>query len=152
MTLLEITQILEEMRQVPGFEPGLAYIAPLETIRAAYNGCGPERWPAEWRDRLDALTAIYAPAVLVHDLDFGESDGTESGLTAANARFHRNLKAIFRHHYPLFSLRILSYSYRLERARAKAIMLTLIVCTTAPLTRRAWREAFERRLDVCSRC
>lgn len=152
MTILEINQLLDEMEAIPGFEPGVANLVSYDTIKAAYNGCGPERWPQSVRDSLDLLTAIFAPAVLVHDLDFHFSDGTDACLDSANARFRRNLEAIFHHHYPLVSLRILSPAYRLERAKAKALMLVLAACTTRQLTAKAWREAHERNLAVMSMC
>ena len=145
MTILEVQEILDEMAKIPGFEPGLAATASLERIRAAYNGCGPERWPQGVRDKIDEETAMFAPAVLVHDLDFDESDGTEERLHEANERLHRNTKCIVRHRYPLWTTRMLNPAYRLRRAKAVGIMLVINAATSDMLTRKAWLEAHAKR-------
>ena len=145
MTILEVTEILEEMKGIPGFEPGYANVASIETIKNAYNGCGPERWPSDIRERLDEKTRLYAPSILVHDLDFEESDGTDEKLHEANERFHRNNRRIFDFHYPLWSLMMFRPSYRIERAKAFAAMAALNLATKDIFTRNAWNAAYKRR-------
>lgn len=142
MTLLEIQDILDEMARIPGFEMGAVNGASLEAIRRAYNGCGPERWPRELRDRLDAETAMFAPAIVVHDMDFDRSDGMEDTMHEANERLHRNNRRIFRFYYPLWSLMMLRPSYRLKRIKTFGVMVALNVATSDALTRKAWLEAY----------
>ena len=142
MTILEVNDILDAMMEVPGFDFGLVNFSSANVISEAYNGCGPEHWSQGLRDRLDEKTQMYAPAILVHDLDFHESDGNEDRMHKANERFHRNTKAIFRHFYPLFTWRMLKASYRLKRAKAFAIMTALNVATTDAFTKQAWQECY----------
>ena len=148
MTVFEIQDILDEMGRRPGFETGAVGGASIEAVRRAYNGCGPDRWPQELRDRLDAETAMYAPAIAVHDMDFDVSDGSEEGLHEANERLHRNNKRIFRFYYPLWSLMMLRPSYRLRRAKAYGVMVALNLATSDALTRKAWRAAHEARVSA----
>ena len=65
-----------------GMERALAL--PTETLAAAYNGTGPEFLPRRIRQRLDALTRPFWPAVMVHDLEFTFSDGTRRSFLIAN--------------------------------------------------------------------
>lgn len=145
MTILEVQDILDDMARIPNFEMGAASGASLEAIRRAYNGCGPERWPQELRDKLDAETALFAPAIVVHDMDFDRSDGKEDSLHEANERLHRNNRRIFQFNFPLFSLMMLKPSYRLKRAKALGVMVALNVATSDGLTRKAWLESYDRR-------
>ena len=145
MTVLEVNDILDGMSDVPGFDFGLVNFSSANVIREAYNGCGPEDWSQSLRDRLAERTQMFAPAILVHDLDFYESDGDEDRMHEANERFHRNTRVIFRHFYPLFTWRILKPSYRLKRAKAYAIMTALNIATTDAFTRKTWRECHEAK-------
>lgn len=58
----------------------------LEQLDAAYNGCGPEYLPSFARKALDKITAVFAPAVMVHDVDFTNADGLKAAFDAANKR------------------------------------------------------------------
>lgn len=144
MTILEVTQILEAMDAIPGFEAGRAHLASLETLRRAYNGCGPERWPQALRDKLDGWTQMYAPSILVHDLDFDESDGRQETMHEANERFHRNNRRIFKYSYPFWTWRMLRPSYRVKRAKALAAMSVLNAFTMDFITRDAWDAMYAR--------
>lgn len=145
MTVFEVQEILDEMAKIAGFDAGPVASASIEKIRAAYNGCGPERWPQDLRDKLDEETAIFAPAVLVHDLEFTESDGSDEKLHEANERLHRNNKLIIRHYYPFWTAKMFKPSYRLARAKALGIMLVINTATSDKFTRKAWLEAYSRR-------
>lgn len=147
MTLLEISEILEQIKDIPGFDMGPAATASIERLRLAYNGCGPERWPESIRDALDDITRIFAPSVMVHDLEFDESDGTDERMHEANDRLHRNNRAIVRHYYPLATWRILSPTYRVKRAKAVALMAALNAFTCDALTAKAWNTAYLMNRD-----
>ena len=126
---------------VPGLDPGAAAGMSPDEIRDAYNGCGPERWPQAVRAALDAMTSLYAPAVIVHDCDFTLSDGSEEGLADATARFRANTAAILSHRWPALSWRILLPSHRAARRRAAAVRAALDLAVSPALCRTAWREA-----------
>ena len=63
----------------------LAYL-PLEVLAAAYNGTGPEFLPQKIRDLLDGACRPFLPAVMIHDVDFTFSDGSEESFKQANRR------------------------------------------------------------------
>ena len=142
MTQLDINDILDEMLDIPGFDFGPANNASTDTLKTAYNGCGPERWPQDIRDRLDENTAEFAPAIVVHDLEFYESDCDYDKMHKANERFHRNTRAIFDHRHPLWTWQMLKPSYRRARAKAFAIMTALNIATQDIFTRKAWKDGF----------
>ena len=58
----------------------------LEQLDASFNGCGPEYLPSFARKALDKITAVFAPAVMVHDVDFTNADGLKAAFDAANKR------------------------------------------------------------------
>lgn len=61
-------------------------VLSLDELDAAYNGCGPEYLPSFARKALDKITAVFAPAVMVHDVDFTFADGLKVAFDAANKR------------------------------------------------------------------
>ena len=58
----------------------------LDELDAAFNGCGPEFLPEGARQSLDRLLSVFAPAVMVHDVDFTLADGLKAAFDAANLR------------------------------------------------------------------
>lgn len=67
----------------------LAYL-PMEVLAAAYNGTGPEFLPQKIRDLLDGACRPFLPAVMIHDVDFTFSDGSEESFKQANTRLLGN--------------------------------------------------------------
>ena len=63
----------------------LAYL-PIDVLAAAYNGTGPEFLPQKIRQKLDAACRPFLPAVMIHDVDFTLSDGSERSFRQANRR------------------------------------------------------------------
>ena len=59
---------------------------PLEVLATAYNGTGPEFLPQKIRDLLDGACRPFLPAVMIHDVDFTFSDGSEESFKQANSR------------------------------------------------------------------
>ena len=58
----------------------------LDELDAAFNGCGPEFLPDAARQTLDRVTSVFAPAVMVHDVEFTLADGLKAAFDAANLR------------------------------------------------------------------
>ena len=67
---------------------------PIETLAANYNGIGPEWMPKKFRDKLSAKLATFAPATLIHDQRFAESDGSTLGFNQANEELEANCLVI----------------------------------------------------------
>ena len=61
-----------------------------EELAAIYNGIGPESFPQWLRAALDAVHPSLAPVAFIHDVEWHESDGSETAFEASNARFRRN--------------------------------------------------------------
>ena len=61
-----------------------------EELAAIFNGIGPDAFPQWLRSALDALHPSLAPVAFIHDVEWHESDGTESAFAESNARFRRN--------------------------------------------------------------
>ena len=61
-----------------------------EELAAIYNGIGPESFPQWLRAALDAVHPSLAPVAFIHDVEWHESDGSETAFGASNARFRRN--------------------------------------------------------------
>lgn len=67
----------------------LKYI-PIDILAAAYNGTGPEFLPQKIRDRLDAASRPFLPAVMIHDVDYTMSDGSHRSFRIANQHLFWN--------------------------------------------------------------
>ena len=65
-------------------------IKPIAQLAKIYNGTGPEFLPEGARVALDKIAAPFLPAVMVHDDDFEDSDGTVVSFHAANKRLLAN--------------------------------------------------------------
>ena len=74
-------------------------------LAALYNGIGPEAFPEWLRSVLDYLHPSLAPVAFIHDVEWGDSDGTEESFAASNARFKRNGYRVARGLYPWWRLR-----------------------------------------------
>ena len=58
----------------------------LDELDAAFNGCGPESLPEGVRQTLDRVTTVFAPAFMVHDVEFTLADGLKAAFDATNLR------------------------------------------------------------------
>lgn len=70
-----------------------------EDLSGIYNGIGPDAFPMRLRLMLTTLHRALAPAVLIHDVEWHEADGTRASFDASNLRFKRNGYAIARKKY-----------------------------------------------------
>ena len=113
---------------------------PLEDLMQAYNGTGPEWFPAAWREKLDEKLRVFLPAVMVHDCDFDRSDGSVPSFDAANGRLLLNAIRCANDAATWLTLR--RYALWLE-----AFALYRICSRTG---RNAWRQAFLRNKEKAS--
>lgn len=102
-----------------------------EALQAIYNGVGPDRWPENVRRLLTGLAALYAPAVMIHDVEFKESDGTVSSFLDTVEHFKANVKIIQRAEYPFWTWAMLRPSYRVRRAAAIALGAALAAAVSS---------------------
>ena len=77
-----------ERLQLDGGEKVL--IQPIAQLAKIYNGTGPAFLPESIRGALDKAAKPFLPAVMVHDGDFEDSDGTVKSFNAANKRLLKN--------------------------------------------------------------
>ncbi len=102
-----------------------------EALQAIYNGVGPDRWPDNVRKLLTGLAALYEAAVMVHDTEFKESDGTVSSFLDTVEHFKANVKIIQQTEYPFWTWAMLKPSYRVRRAAAIALGAALVVAISS---------------------
>ena len=66
------------------------YQAPLSSLRACYNGVGPQAWSHFFRQKITALLEFFEPEALIHDYEYTYLPKSYSGFLKANVRFLRN--------------------------------------------------------------
>ena len=112
-----------------------------------YNGAGPDSWHDWSRKALTDFMTLYKPVVLIHDVQFHESDGTLGTFDKVVSDWKSNTRKIFDAKYPLWTWSMLRPSYRAERAYWYSVMHASnlgISCTTAY---NAWLDAYKRRIQ-----
>ncbi len=117
----------------------------IEEISEIYNGAGPDSWIELAREVLTALMSLFKPVVMIHDMDFNESDGTEATFQVVTARWKANSKRIMNTEYPLWTLKQLSRDYRLKRAYWYGVMLLANEAISGDNARAAWQAAHNRK-------
>ena len=132
MSVKEIATLLA-IAQETGLE-GADWAArkPLAEIVAAYNGIGADWMPAEVRAKITEWLELFAPAALIHDLRYTESDGYRYGFNRANDEFLRNCRRLAAHRYAWYNLR---------RYSANAVAAILYECVRSEGGWRAWQDA-----------
>ena len=106
---------------------------PIETVREAYNGIGPEFLPPSVREAVTTHFAVFAPAAVIHDLRNEFSDGTHEKFHAANDEFLRNCLALIDHKYPWWRF--------LRRDAARQAAYAFYKFVESQFGWRAWLEA-----------
>lgn len=101
-----------------------------EALQEIYNGVGPDRWPENVRQLLTKLAALYEAAVMVHDVEFRESDGMLDSFLDTVEHFKANIKIILKKEYPLWTWAMLKSSYRVKRAAAVALGAALVAAVS----------------------
>ena len=113
-----------------------------------YNGAGPDSWHYWSRKTLTDFMTLYKPVVLIHDVQFHESDGTLGTFDKVVADWKRNTRKIFDAEYPLWTWRMLRPSYRAERAYWYSVMQASNLGISGDIAYAAWQDAYERRLKT----
>lgn len=89
-TLIEIQRLCELVKK---YElEGREILDKYRNVELAsiYNGIGPDAFPEWLRDLISALHPSLAPVAFIHDVEWHESDRSDSKFTASNERFKRN--------------------------------------------------------------
>ena len=121
---------------------------PNSGLAHIYNGAGPDRWLPLARDVLTSLMMLYKPVVLIHDVQFDHSDGTEAGFQHTVDCWRHNIRVIFDDQYPLWTLKMLHREYRLRRAYWWGVMQAATIAISGDEARKAWIDAHNRRPAV----
>ena len=110
-----------------------------------YNGAGPDSWKPIARQILTELMKLFKPEILLHDVQFEESDGTRETFDHVTDLWKRNCRKIFDTEFPLWTWRILKRSYRIERAYWWGVMQAGNLAVSSGAAFSAWTEVYKRR-------
>ena len=113
----------------------------LEELARIYNGAGPDSWIPAARDVLTDLMELFEPVVLIHDVQFSESDALHETFERTVDVWKRNCKKIFDAEYPLWTWRQLSASYRRRRAYWYGVMQAGNLAISTRAAFKAWTAA-----------
>ena len=113
----------------------------LEELARIYNGAGPDSWIPAARDVLTALMELFEPVVLIHDVQFSESDALHETFERTVDIWKQNCKKIFDAEYPLWTWRQLSASYRRRRAYWYGVMQAGNLAVSTRAAFKAWTAA-----------
>ena len=69
-----------------------------------------------------AAMSLFSPAVLIHDAQYTESNGSREGFEETVRFWVVNTRKIFDAEFPLWTLKMLKRAYRIERAYWWSIM------------------------------
>lgn len=113
----------------------------LEELARIYNGAGPDSWIPAARDVLTDLMELFEPVVLIHDVQFSESDALHETFERTVDVWKQNCKKIFDAEYPLWTWRQLSASYRRRRAYWYGVMQAGNLAISTRAAFKAWTAA-----------
>ena len=113
----------------------------LEELARIYNGAGPDSWIPAARDVLTDLMELFEPVVLIHDVQFSESDALHETFERTVDVWKQNCKKIFDAEYPLWTWRQLSASYRRRRAYWYGVMQAGHLAISTHAAFKAWTAA-----------
>lgn len=114
-------------------------------LAAEYNGAGPDSWIPEAREILTIAMALFKPVVLIHDIQFAQSDGTDEGFARTVSDWRANTRKIMAVEYPLFTWQLFSKSYRLNLAYWTGVMEAANLAISTRAAKDAWIAAHNRR-------
>ena len=119
----------------------------LEELAQIYNGAGPDSWIPAARDVLTALMELFDPVVLIHDVQFSESDALRETFERTVEMWKQNCKKIFDTEYPFWTWRQLSALYRRRRAYWYGVMQAGNLAISTHAAFKAWCAAHSARED-----
>ena len=118
----------------------------LEEIAAEYNGAGPDSWLPVAREALTAAMSLFKPVVLIHDMQFAQSDGTDEGFAKTVDDWCANTKKIKNALYPLSWWKILfDKSYRCKFNYWTGVMEAVNIAISTRAAKEAWIAAHKKR-------
>ena len=82
----EVIRIRSEVERLRLYGGEKVLIQPLAQLAKIYNGTGPAFLPYSIRCALDKAAKTFLPAIMVHDGEFEDSDGTVKSFKVANLR------------------------------------------------------------------
>ena len=143
--LQSISELREKCKAYGLEDHEMLYRFTLAEIAREYNGAGPDSWLPEARDLLTALMTLFKPVVMIHDMQFAQSDGTDDGFEHTVCVWKHNTRIILDAEYPLFTWKMLSREYRAKRTYWFGVMLAANKAISTTAARKAWLEAYEKR-------
>ena len=117
----------------------------LEELAAEYNGAGPDSWIPEARYLLTQAMVLFKPVVLIHDIQFAQSDGTDEGFSKTVDDWCANTKKIMAAEYPVWTWRLLDNNYRRELAYWTGVMKAVNLAISTRAAKEAWIAAHNKR-------
>lgn len=117
----------------------------LKELAEEYNGAGPDRWLPEAREILTRAMSLFKPVVLIHDIQFAQSDGTDEGFARTVAVWCANTRKIMDAEYPLFTWKLFDRSYRRDLAYWTGVRKAADLAISTRAAKRAWIDAHNRR-------
>lgn len=118
----------------------------LEEIAAEYNGAGPDSWLPEAREILTKAMELFKPVVLIHDMQFAQSDGSDEGFARTVADWCANTRKIKDAEYPVNWWKILfNKSYRMKVEYWTCIMESANYAISTKAAKDAWIAACQKR-------
>lgn len=113
----------------------------IATLHEIYNGAGPDSWYPALRDTLTKAMKLFKPVILVHDVQFNESDGSREGFERARDNWIYNCQLIFDTEFPLFTWKQLDPNYRKNRAYWYGVMKAGNAAISGDSAFKAWQAA-----------
>lgn len=116
-----------------------------EEIESIYNGAGPDSWPKTARSLLTTLMQLFNPSIVIHDVQFENSDGTRKSFEYTVDCWTQNCRKIFDEKYPLLTWRMLRLSYRAARSYWYTVMISGNKAVSGNTAYEAWLAAYKRK-------
>ena len=89
-----------------------------------WNGLYRDSWIPAAREILTKAMSLFSPAVLIHDAQYTESNGSREDFEETVRCWTVNTRKIFDAEFPLWTLKMLKRTYRVERAYWWGVMKT----------------------------
>ena len=117
----------------------------LAELAEEYNGAGPDSWLPEAREILTKAMSLFKPVILIHDIQFAQSDGSDEGFAKTVSDWCSNTRKILAAEYPFWTWRLLSKSYRINLAYWSGIMKTVNIAISTKAAKESWVAAYKKR-------